>query len=331
MKFNKLWLLAMVTVFLFVTACLFGFAFAAPAEAVSPGHAKKAVQNDQTPAVDEDQEEDEDEDQDEEGNTELKPKWANGHPSLRGLERAYANVMRNGASPRAQEVLKGLIEARSVVDEVYAVEELTEDEEAIEEIIAEEELQDALLAKLYRTQAKIRTEIKERKEQAWAFRKLGVALKKLDSEAAEAFLRDAFALNPRDTETAKALSEQFRLNGKKGLKVFIRGEEVSFDVPPTLVNNRTMVPLRKLAESLGSSVDWNEGTQTVIFVQGSKMVVLKVGALEAVIDGERVTLDTPALIVNKRVLVPLRLISEALDTDVQFYPESNTVAVVEWE
>ncbi|MDA8097352.1 MAG: copper amine oxidase N-terminal domain-containing protein [Clostridia bacterium] len=330
MKLRKLCTLATATVFLFVVGCLFGFAFTAPADAAPPEWAKKADKKDQsaavTGAVDEDAE-----DQDKEEVTKVKPNWVNGHPSLRGLERAYANVVRNGASPRAQEVLKGLIEARTVAEEVYAAEELTEDEESFEEIAEDEELRDALLAQLHQTQARIRAEIRERKEQAWALRKLGVALKKLESEAAEALLRDAFKLNPTDGETAQALNEQFRLNGNKALKVFIRGGEVDFDVPPALINNRTMVPLRKLAESLGSNVDWNEGTQTVVFVQGSKMVSLKVGGLEAIIDGERVTLDTPALIVNKRVLVPLRFIGEALDTDVEFYAESNTVAVVEWE
>ena len=47
------------------------------------------------------------------------------------------------------------------------------------------------------------------------------------------------------------------------IAVLINGSEVKFDVAPTLINNRTMVPLRAIFEALGAAVEWNGDTQTV--------------------------------------------------------------------
>lgn len=41
-------------------------------------------------------------------------------------------------------------------------------------------------------------------------------------------------------------------------------EEKILDVPPTIINNRTMLPIRFIAEELGCKVLWNEATREVI-------------------------------------------------------------------
>jgi DNA-binding transcriptional MerR regulator len=46
-------------------------------------------------------------------------------------------------------------------------------------------------------------------------------------------------------------------------KVFVNGVESATDVPAEIMNNRTMVPLRFIAENLELKVDWDQETQTV--------------------------------------------------------------------
>lgn len=41
----------------------------------------------------------------------------------------------------------------------------------------------------------------------------------------------------------------------------VNGQSVSLDVPGTLVNGRTMVPARFIAETLGAQVDWDANTK----------------------------------------------------------------------
>lgn len=47
----------------------------------------------------------------------------------------------------------------------------------------------------------------------------------------------------------------------------VNGKEFALDVPPQLVNNRTLVPVRFISESLGAQVDWVISSQTVAINQ----------------------------------------------------------------
>ena len=44
----------------------------------------------------------------------------------------------------------------------------------------------------------------------------------------------------------------------------VNGKDVTLDVPAKLINDRTLVPVRFISESLGAKVDWDNDTQTVI-------------------------------------------------------------------
>ena len=46
--------------------------------------------------------------------------------------------------------------------------------------------------------------------------------------------------------------------------ITVDGRSVTLDVPPMIVDSRTLVPARAVAESFGINVDWNGDTQTVI-------------------------------------------------------------------
>lgn len=41
------------------------------------------------------------------------------------------------------------------------------------------------------------------------------------------------------------------------------GKDITLDVPAQLINARTLVPVRAIAEAFGCNVDWNGNTQTV--------------------------------------------------------------------
>ncbi|MBQ6558904.1 MAG: copper amine oxidase N-terminal domain-containing protein, partial [Clostridia bacterium] len=42
------------------------------------------------------------------------------------------------------------------------------------------------------------------------------------------------------------------------------GEEKALDVPAQLINDKTLVPIRAISESLGCYVGWDEDAKTVI-------------------------------------------------------------------
>jgi hypothetical protein len=63
--------------------------------------------------------------------------------------------------------------------------------------------------------------------------------------------------------------------------VFVDGTMVEFDVAPQIINDRTMVPMRKIFETLGATVNWEEicqyGNDNLGFVCG----LMELGELEA--------------------------------------------------
>ena len=112
-----------------------------------------------------------------------------------------------------------------------------------------------------------------------------------------------------------------------GITVKIDGQAVAFDVSPQIINNRTMVPMRKIFETLGATVEWDQNTKTVTSTKGGTTVSLTIDNPKMSVNGNVVTLDTPACIVDNRTLVPVRAIAEAFQTEVNWDESTKTVSI----
>ena len=112
-----------------------------------------------------------------------------------------------------------------------------------------------------------------------------------------------------------------------GITVKIDGQAVAFDVSPQIINNRTMVPMRKIFETLGATVEWDQNTKTVTSTKGGTTVSLTIDNPNMNVNGNVVTLDTPACIVDNRTLVPVRAIAEAFQTEVNWDEGTKTVII----
>lgn len=111
------------------------------------------------------------------------------------------------------------------------------------------------------------------------------------------------------------------------IKVVIDGKQIAFDVPPQAINNRTMVPLRAIFEALGATVDWNGDTQTITSTKGNTTIKLAIDSLAMIVNEDIILLDTPPCAVNGRTLVPVRAISEAFGTTVDWDANTNSVLI----
>lgn len=95
----------------------------------------------------------------------------------------------------------------------------------------------------------------------------------------------------------------------------------TIDVPPAIINNRTMVPLRLIGENLDARVEWIAETSSVLVMHKEKELRLVIGQTGP-------GLDSPPIIVNNRTLVPLRYISENLGASVHWIPSTRSVEIV---
>lgn len=85
-------------------------------------------------------------------------------------------------------------------------------------------------------------------------------------------------------------------------------------------SNRTMVPLRTIASSLGAHVSFNDATRTVYIVQNGQILSLPIGT--PLSDG----MGTP-VIINDRTFVPVRYVSEALGATVRWDGANQAVYI----
>ena len=115
------------------------------------------------------------------------------------------------------------------------------------------------------------------------------------------------------------------------ISVYIDGEKIEFDVPPMLINDRTMVPIRYISEALGAVVDWNEELQEVTITKDGVVNQLILGNPSArkTADGieTEITLETAPFTTNDRTMVPLRYISESFGMEVQWVDDTQTVLI----
>ena len=109
------------------------------------------------------------------------------------------------------------------------------------------------------------------------------------------------------------------------ITVTLDGNPITFDVPPQLIEGRTMVPLRMIFEALGAEVSWDDATQTASGVKGDTTVKITINEKVLYKNGQAITLDVPAQLINDRTLVPVRAISESFDVLVDWDDATSTV------
>jgi len=109
--------------------------------------------------------------------------------------------------------------------------------------------------------------------------------------------------------------------------VTVDGKATSVDAPPEIVNGRTFVPIRFIAETFGSTVTWLPETKGVTIVLGDTTIGLQIGNKTVVINGNIIALEAAPYIKNSRTMVPLRVISESFGGDVAWDPSLRTITI----
>lgn len=115
------------------------------------------------------------------------------------------------------------------------------------------------------------------------------------------------------------------VNAAEPVSLVIQGEIVKPDVPPVIHNQRTMVPVRVVAEGLAAKVEWDEKTKTATITKENREIQLQLNNPVASIDGEDVQLDAPPFLQNNRMLLPMRFVGEALGITVGWENDKRTV------
>lgn len=119
----------------------------------------------------------------------------------------------------------------------------------------------------------------------------------------------------------------FADNTYDDIKVIYDGTELEFEVPPQIINDSTMVPMRAVFEKFGASIKWDGDTQTITAKRKSKTITMTIGSSQAYKNDEAFEMSASPVIISGTTLVPLRAVSELLGLDVSWDEDSRTVTI----
>lgn len=126
---------------------------------------------------------------------------------------------------------------------------------------------------------------------------------------------------------AFAMAAALSVSAAGATSLVVDGMNVQTDVPPVIVDGRTLVPVRALFESLGATVGWEESTQTATATKGSTVISMQIGNATAYVNGVAKTLDVPAQTIEGRTMAPARFVAESLNATVNWDSASDTVKI----
>ena len=136
-------------------------------------------------------------------------------------------------------------------------------------------------------------------------------------------------------ETSVNVSVDGTPRSVRQVAVLVDGQKLNTEVPSFIMGDRTLVPIRFVAESFGAVVGWDQDTKTAIVVHDNNVVSLSIDNTRVVVNGETRYLDknsTPKLVTfpelkDSRTMVPVRFISEVLGYDVDWDGNSYTAMI----
>lgn len=134
------------------------------------------------------------------------------------------------------------------------------------------------------------------------------------------------------------------------INLYIAEQLVETDQSPVLINDRTLVPIRIIAENdtFYCTVTWDEENQIVkISTEYLMCIEIKIGSNTAITYFENfdnydfethsgiigkdniqeILLDVPAQVINGRTMVPIRFVAEALNAEVLWHDASSSVLI----
>ena len=115
--------------------------------------------------------------------------------------------------------------------------------------------------------------------------------------------------------------------------MYVNDKPVEIDVAPIIIEGRTLLPIRWIAEPLGASVSWDEKEKKVNISLNDIIIELWIGKNLGKINGNFKLIDpnNPKVvpqIINGRTMLPVRFVSENLGCEVQWENDTKVIKII---
>ena len=113
-------------------------------------------------------------------------------------------------------------------------------------------------------------------------------------------------------------------------KASVNGVAYTLDAEPFInaAAGRTLVPVRFVSEALGAEVGWDPENSEVSITYGEKEIILTIDSPAVQLNGKEQIIDcSPAIMPPGRTFIPLRFVSETLEAEVVYDPETGQIFI----
>lgn len=115
-------------------------------------------------------------------------------------------------------------------------------------------------------------------------------------------------------------------------QMLVDGASIVIDVAPQIIQGRTLLPIKWVAEPLGATVEWSASDRRVTISLNGTVLELWIGKSQARVDGSFLPIDATnanvvPLIVSGRTMLPVRFVAEQLGADVQWEASTKTITI----
>jgi hypothetical protein len=100
------------------------------------------------------------------------------------------------------------------------------------------------------------------------------------------------------------------------------------DVSPFISNGRIFVPVRYLAEAMGTQASWDAATRTVTLTKGGTTIGMTIGSATLTVNGITSWSDVAPMIRDGRSFLPGRWVAEAFGCTVSWDEATQTMTVL---
>ena len=113
----------------------------------------------------------------------------------------------------------------------------------------------------------------------------------------------------------------------KDIIVSLDGYPLPLAAPAVIQNDRVLVPMRSIMESLGYTVIWHSDTHTVEASKENTQLFLTIDEPIAIVNQESVVLDAAATLSESTTMVPLRFVAEYSGATVEWEAATYTIFI----
>lgn len=117
------------------------------------------------------------------------------------------------------------------------------------------------------------------------------------------------------------------VSNASAVDVRVNFSKINMPEEPIIVNNRTLLPLRIIAEIFDCNVDWDpKGIVTVD--NGEDNIVLTLNSNKVIVNEVEEEIDTFPVLKNSTTMVPIKFFEDYIDAEIEWYQDTEIVNIV---